>query len=154
MVQKNITKYLASHRQKMKHIKLWILTICLIGVDMASKHIFYNLRYWDDIQWVLPVLNKGISRSLPLPYVIIISISILGIGGFIRLFVKKQISWVIGGVLIAGTAGNLIDRFVYGWVRDFIDIGLFNFPIFNGADMMLSLGIAIWIIRVMLEKKK
>jgi signal peptidase II len=56
--------------------------------------------------------------------------------------------------LIAGTAGNLIDRFIYWGVRDFINIGLFNFPIFNFADIMLSIWVVIRIMRVMLEKKK
>jgi signal peptidase II len=56
--------------------------------------------------------------------------------------------------LIGGTIWNLIDRIVYGGVRDFINIQIFNFPIFNFADIMLSIGVCIRILSVMLEKKK
>ena len=85
---------------------------------------------------------------------IIMIISILGIGAFIRLFTKKKINRSITTLLIAGTMGNLIDRILLGGVRDFINIGFFNFPIFNLADMMLSIGVVIRLVGVMLEKKK
>jgi len=79
---------------------------------------------------------------------------VIGIVAFIRLFAKKKISRIIGSLLIAGTLGNLIDRIIYGGVRDFINVNIFDFPIFNFADIMLSIGVAIRIIQVMLEKKK
>lgn len=138
----------------MKYIKLWLGILTLIGVDMLSKFFFYNFNYLNETTLVLPILNKGISRSLPVPFIIIIIISVVGIGVFIWLWIKKNINWFIAALLIAGTLGNLIDRLVYWWVRDFINIGLFNFPIFNLADMMLSIGICIRVIQVMLEKKK
>jgi lipoprotein signal peptidase len=39
-------------------------------------------------------------------------------------------------------------------VRDFININILNFPIFNFADIMLCLGVWIRILVVILEKKK
>ena len=138
----------------MKYIKLWLGILTLIGVDMLSKFFFYNFNYLNETTYILPILNKGISRSLPLPFIIIIITSVVGITIFVWLWIKKNINRIIAALLIAGTLGNLIDRLVYGWVRDFINIGLFNFPIFNLADMMLSIGICIRVIQVMLEKKK
>jgi signal peptidase II len=49
-------------------------------------------------------------------------------------------------MLLAGTLGNLIDRLFYGGVRDFINIQLFNFPIFNIADILLTIGVGIRIL--------
>ena len=138
----------------MKHLKLRIGVGALIGVDMLSKYFLYNIHYLDNTSRILPVLNKGISRSLPVPYFIIVIISILGVGAFIWLFMKKKIGIPVAALLIAGTIGNLIDRMIYWGVRDFIDINLFNFPIFNLADMMLSIGVIRRIVVVMLEKKK
>jgi signal peptidase II len=66
----------------------------------------------------------------------------------------KKINRFITAVLIAGTVGNLVDRFIYGGVRDFINIGLLNFPIFNFADIMLTIGVAVRIRVIILEKKK
>ncbi len=138
----------------MRQFKLWTGVGILLGIDMISKYIFYTLKYMQDSILIRPVLNTGISRSLPLPFILILWVSILGIGAFIRLFVKNKIGLVVTTLLIAGTAGNLIDRLVYGGVRDFINIGIFNFPIFNLADTMLSIWVIIRIIIVMLEKKK
>ena len=38
----------------------------------------------------------------------------------------------------AGGVGNMIDRFVQNYVIDFIYISCINFPIFNVADMYVS----------------
>jgi len=125
-----------------------------VGIDLLSKYVFYNMKYLEHFSLFTPVFNEGISRSLPVPLIIIILISIGGIAVFIRLFKDKKINRIIAALLIAGTIGNLIDRIIYGGVRDFIDIGLFNFPIFNFADIMLSVGVFIRILQVILEKKK
>ncbi|MCX6824566.1 MAG: signal peptidase II [candidate division SR1 bacterium] len=138
----------------MKHLKLRIGVIILTGLDLLSKYVFYNVKYLNETTVILPALNKGISRSLPVPFFIIIGISILGIVAFIRLFAKRKINRSIASLLIAGTIGNLIDRIIYGGVRDFININIFNFPIFNLADTMLCIGVGIRILVLMLEKKK
>ncbi len=46
------------------------------------------------------------------------------------------------GLLLGGIAGNLFDRIIYGFVRDFIDLKIFtyNLPIFNIADMAVIFG--------------
>ena len=41
--------------------------------------------------------------------------------------------------IAAGGAGNMIDRFMQGYVVDFIYIKIINFPIFNVADMYVSI---------------
>lgn len=41
--------------------------------------------------------------------------------------------------IAAGGAGNMIDRFMQGYVVDFIYISCINFPIFNVADMYVSI---------------
>lgn len=138
----------------MRHLKLRIWTIIFIGLDLLSKYVFYNFKYLNETTLIRPVLNKGISRSLPVPYLIIIGITIIGIVAFFWLFIKKKINRIIASLLIAGTIGNLVDRIIYGGVRDFINVNIFNFPIFNLADTMLCIGVFIRILVVMLEKKK
>jgi signal peptidase II len=51
-------------------------------------------------------------------------------------------------LLIGGAIGNLIDRLAYGYVLDFIDMGVgsLRFWTFNIADAGISLGIVILLV--------
>lgn len=129
-------------------------TALLVASDMATKYFLYTQKMWETSIWLTPSFNTGISWSLPVPYSIVIGISIAGVGLFIWLWKQKYLSRRLTAILLGGTIGNLIDRIVYHGVRDFIDIPWISFPIFNGADILLSIGVAIRCITVMLEKKK
>lgn len=57
-------------------------------------------------------------------------------------------------LIIAGGIGNALDRFIRGFVMDFIEFSFFSFPVFNVADIgvtcgfvLLILGIAIYGVR-------
>lgn len=52
------------------------------------------------------------------------------------------------GLLIGGAIGNLIDRLVFGYVLDFIDVGVgsLRFWTFNIADAGISFGIVILLV--------
>lgn len=67
---------------------------------------------------------------------------------------RARISWpeLIGlGLVIGGGVGNAIDRFVLGYVVDFIDLSFMDFPVFNIADIGVTCGLALfligWIVR-------
>lgn len=57
---------------------------------------------------------------------------------------RPERPWLIIALsLVAGGAmGNLIDRVVFGWVTDFIQIP-FDFPVFNVADSAVVVGVAM-----------
>lgn len=46
-------------------------------------------------------------------------------------------------VLAAGTIGNLIDRILYGYVIDFLCIRFISFPVFNAADIFITVSIIL-----------
>jgi signal peptidase II len=59
------------------------------------------------------------------------------------------------GLIIGGTAGNLIDRLRFGRVTDFVDPGFW--PVFNVADSAISVGavmVGISLIRFTLAENK
>jgi signal peptidase II len=71
-------------------------------------------------------------------------------------FRSKSISWsIMGGVLLGGILGNLMDRlfrppsFAEGHVIDYIQIP-FNFPIFNIADMAIVTVCSLSVVRIMM----
>ena len=58
------------------------------------------------------------------------------------------------GMILGGAIGNLIDRFLYGKVVDFVDIGFgtIRWPIFNVADSAVTVGMMILIVFVVFDK--
>lgn len=57
-------------------------------------------------------------------------------------------------LVLGGAVGNLIDRFLNQKVVDFLDFGFssYRFPIFNIADTAVSIGMAVLLYQILLEK--
>lgn len=72
---------------------------------------------------------------------------------FFKKLIDKGPAWIVGTAFILGGAiGNLIDRVLYGYVIDFIDVRFW--PIFNVADISITVGIGILFIVIMREGKE
>lgn len=58
-------------------------------------------------------------------------------------------------LMIAGAAGNFIDRLCLSYVRDFLSFNIFGypFPVFNIADCALCIGVFLLFICTMKEEK-
>ena len=56
-------------------------------------------------------------------------------------------------VLCAGAIGNLIDRVAHRFVVDFIYFSLIRFPVFNVADIYVSLSVIVLILLVLFKYK-
>jgi len=53
--------------------------------------------------------------------------------------------------IFSGAMGNLIDRMLLGYVVDFINFP--NWPAFNLADILINIGVALYIIYLLKYKK-
>lgn len=51
-------------------------------------------------------------------------------------------------MIISGALGNFYDRFVNSYVVDFIEFSFVKFPVFNIADIFVTLGCALMIIYI------
>lgn len=49
-------------------------------------------------------------------------------------------------LILAGTASNLVDRLIYGYVIDIISLNLFAFPSFNVADVANTIGAVLLLV--------
>jgi len=56
-------------------------------------------------------------------------------------------------LILAGSLGNGLDRIIKGYVIDFINLKLFDFPIFNIADIAINIGCIILIFNYFKLKK-
>lgn len=67
--------------------------------------------------------------------------------------IKKYIDFydVIYGLLFGGIIGNLFDRILRGYVIDYISLNIFNysFPIFNIADIAITIGVILMIVYIL-----
>ena len=57
--------------------------------------------------------------------------------------------------IISGGISNLLDRIIRGMVIDYIDITRFiNIPIFNLADILITLGVSLLVIQILKGSKQ
>ncbi|MBF0818441.1 signal peptidase II [Streptococcus acidominimus] len=72
-------------------------------------------------------------------------------------FIKhiKGSLWLLSSLslVIAGGIGNFIDRLRLGYVVDMFHLDFIDFPVFNVADICLTVGVAILFIYMMKEEK-
>lgn len=81
--------------------------------------------------------------------VVVISIVILAVFYALCVRWRQGKSIVAETLVVAGAVANMLDRYMYGAVIDFILIHYrgWEFPIFNGADMAIVIGVALLVIR-------
>ena len=68
---------------------------------------------------------------------------------------KRNIEKFFYIVLCSGILGNLIDRIIFGYVKDFLSFQIFGYlyPIFNLADVMIVVGTLVVFINMLWEEK-
>lgn len=129
----------------------WLAVEGVIGHQTFVRGFFYL---------TLPQKNYGIAFGIALPFWIQIlgSLIILGILiylGFDCISSRKQLSvidFILFGVVVGGGLGNLIDRLLYGYVVDFIVLR--PIPVFNVADIGITVGIILLFGKMILSKNK
>ena len=74
---------------------------------------------------------------------------------FIRNQQINKMDSILYGILFGGAISNLIDRIRLNYVIDYLDfnIGSYNYPVFNLADMLIVISIVILLIKNMKEDK-
>lgn len=133
-----------------------LLGLGVLMVDRIAKLMALQLQAPHQVTSFLSyelVLNRGISwgilhSSSPLIFGIITGLIILILLGIIGHAVMRLSAghWVWAETLIVfGAVSNLVDRFVYGGVVDFIHVYYagWSFPVFNVADMAVVVGVAL-----------
>lgn len=148
----------------------WVVAaICLVGLDRITK--YFAVTYLMDkgsISLIPNIMefyyteNDGAAFSsfsgqrallVILPIIMMVVLLVLLHKTKKKPFVMKATVMMI----IAGGIGNLIDRILYGYVVDFISFPFLRFPIFNVADVFVSVGgfiLVIYLIFFDKEEKK
>jgi signal peptidase II len=135
-------------------------------VDLVTKSIFASmLEYGKETIVLIPNLlefvyveNDGAAYGMMGGHTwFLIVLTILFIVGFVLYFIfnkDKNIWFTVGvGLIVSGAIGNLIDRIIFNFVRDFISMEFFNF-IFNFADMFITFGVIFFVISMIFDAVK
>ncbi len=137
-----------------KNLYFWVVGFTGVILDQLTKYwVVINFAdvgdtwpLWQDIFHFTYVVNTGAAFSFFAGGVswlrwlsLVVSVGLLAIARFGPKMAKsEQLGY---GFIFAGAFGNGIDRFLFGYVVDFLDFRLINFPVFNLADVFINVGI-------------
>lgn len=149
--------------------KIFNITAIILIIDQIIKIIIRsNLNEYQEIKIIknffsITLLkNTGAAFSiLKNSTLLLIIISVLFIL-LISKYIKKEeknltkLDVYSYGIILGGIFGNLLDRIIHKGVIDYLSFRFFSyyFPVFNFADISITVGIALLIISTIINEKK
>jgi len=126
------------------------ISIFIILIDQFTKYLMlYNNKIFMNKDFLLFKLdfvkNYGAAFNILSGNRILLSlISIFFSIILIYLILRRNTSTILDlysySFILGGTIGNGLDRIMKGFVVDFINLNIINFPVFNIADISINLG--------------
>lgn len=107
---------------------------------------FLSITYSTNTGGAFSILNK-----YPIFFILLSTLLMIGAIVYIkRILDLPNLYQFALGLILGGAAGNLIDRFRFGSVIDFIDFSFW--PTFNVADIGISVGVSLMVLNLILYK--
>lgn len=138
---------------------IWILlTVAVIALDQIVKYIVEMNISPTDIVSIIPevidfvyVKNTGAAFSIFSNSTKLLGlVSVLFCVGVLAYWAikrpKSRLFCLSLSLLFAGAFGNAIDRIFRGYVVDFIEAAFIKFPVFNIADIAITVGGVILVV--------
>ena len=136
----------------------WGIAVLVFALDRVAKILAVNIP--EGGQVLIPGVvglryaeNRGIAFSMLSGATWVLGVLSLGIIVAAFIFLRKKqlhtLSLVGLMMMLGGAAGNMVDRFIHGYVPDMIEFLFVNFAIFNVGDAFLCVGCALVIIRLL-----
>lgn len=133
-------------------IKIIIINNMTLHQEIKLIPNFFSLYY---------IKNSGAAFSIlgnQTFFLILVSVLCLIL---IKEYIKRErnftnLSITSLGMIIGGTLGNLFDRILYKSVIDYLafDIFTYSFPVFNLADIAITVGAGLLLLSYILENNK
>ena len=143
-----------------------IISLIIIASDQISKILIASNFTGNTRKILIPHIinivyrkNTGAAFSILSDHVVLLGlISVLFCVAVIIFYIKKKPAHPLFktalALIFAGALGNGIDRIFRGYVVDFIETAFMNFPVFNIADISITIGAALLIIYVIIYDKE
>lgn len=147
--------------------KITLISSFILVIDQIIKYLFSNfisgfVLIPNFISFIYAE-NKGVAFSMLSGnrlFIILITFILFGI--LIAMLSKERVNdknskliVLSYGFLFGGILGNLIDRIIRGVVIDYVALNIlgYHFPIFNLADLFITLGVILLVIKTLKEEK-
>ncbi|MCR5655016.1 MAG: signal peptidase II [Lachnospiraceae bacterium] len=129
-----------------------VFILALIAIDQFTKHLAVLHLMDQDAYVLIPGVFElrylenhgaafGMLQNRQLLFVFIAALMLVFAVYFLfKVPIEKKytIPILLGLLIVAGGIGNTIDRMLYSYVIDFLYFRLIDFPIFNVADMYVT----------------
>jgi signal peptidase II len=114
----------------------------LIVDNLTSGHhysnMIFNLRYLKNSGAAFSLLQNA-REFLIIVSIVAVTFLFLYVHNHIKNIHLISVSFI--ALLSAGIMSNCHERIVLGYVRDYIQLNFINFPIFNVADIFITIGV-------------
>ena len=122
------------------------LTKYWVSTELAIGQAWMPLALLENVVVIRHVRNSGAAFGMfPAAGNLFLLVAVLVVLGIIRYYYSRAHAapWVriSLGLMLGGALGNMIDRFRFGFVVDFIDLGWW--PVFNVADSSIVVGVTM-----------
>ena len=147
--------------------RVLIISFITLIIDLTTKFLVFSIDKFNDSVVVInnffkitPIKNYGAAfSSFENMNILLITISVIILIYLLYMVPKvknTKLNALSYGILIGGLLGNLIDRLILGYVRDFLSFKIFgfNFAIFNIADIGIVVGIFLLLILGIKKEKE
>jgi signal peptidase II len=145
-----------------------LIAACVVALDQITKQwVRSNIALYESVPVfgclsLTNIRNTGSAFGLFVNQAFLLAligvVGIIAILLFYRYFSKSNLMGISALSLVFGGAiGNLIDRFRFGYVTDFIDVRLwrdYHWPSFNVADSAITIGSIVLIVFIFFTFKK
>ena len=141
----------------MKKLIIFLIVFFCLLIDQVTKLLVVNnIELNSSVTLIEGVLNLtyihnngvafGLFNNLTYFIILVTLVIFVFLTKEIRKYFNIKSVLISYSMIIGGLFGNLIDRLFLGYVRDFIDVNFFNFPIFNFSDIFIVIGTIILVI--------
>lgn len=148
---------------------LW-LSLVIIIIDQITKYFSENQLDFQMPVYIAPFLDFTLMHNTGAAFsflhdaggwqrwffiVLALAISLFFIIWLSRLKAHETLSAISLSMIIGGAIGNVIDRFYYGYVVDFLHFHFqdYYWPAFNIADSAITLGVMVMLYESYFFKK-
>lgn len=146
------------------HLLFWLVVTVGLAADLLSKHFVFKFlstsgyrvhEVWAGVFRLSLHYNTGGPFSLFAGFnscLIVVTVAALAVIFYLYAGAARRgrrLALVALAFVASGALGNLVDRVHGGRVRDFLDFHVINYPVFNVADVLITVGVVLLVFEIL-----